>query len=279
MDCCYLSPKTLHTAMRYEACVIALGFFDGVHLAHQRLLQEAKRAAEIRHLPLAVITFSPHPKALLAPEEFAGGYITPFWIKKAVLEQNGVNRMYVIPFDKPFSSLSPDAFVNQYLLPLNPKAVVAGYDFRYGKSGAGDVASLAERMRGIAEVIRFDKMMEGSDKISSTMIRKLILSGQVEMVKAYLGRDYALEGKLDVSFSKGRRRFAVLESYVIPCAGLYHVQVFDETSSFSASCVIDENQNLQFRNQGLPIADGRQVTVRFLRKITGTLMNRAASSE
>ena len=132
-------------------CVMALGFFDGVHLGHQRLIAKAKRIAQQQNLKLAVMTFFPHPRQIVN-EEHTLKYITPLQRKARKMEELGVDQLIVVNFDSAFASLPSSDFIKQYLLGFQCKHAVAGFDFHYGHKGKGDIASLKVEGKGHFEV-------------------------------------------------------------------------------------------------------------------------------
>ncbi|MEH7482436.1 FAD synthetase family protein [Neobacillus drentensis] len=122
---------------KLKPCVMALGFFDGIHLGHRQLIENAKRISLQRGLELAVLTFFPHPKEVLNQMKFP--YLISIERKIEIFEMLGVEQLYVIRFDEKFASLEPEVFVQQYLISLQVKEVVAGFDFTYGSKGLGNM--------------------------------------------------------------------------------------------------------------------------------------------
>lgn len=113
-----------------EPIVLALGFFDGIHLGHQEVIQQAKEKAQELGVKLALMSFDHHPSIIFQganPDELQ--YLSPFERKVELLEELGVDIFYVIDFTKEFASLSPQEFVDQYMVGLNAVTVVAGFDY------------------------------------------------------------------------------------------------------------------------------------------------------
>ena len=117
-----------------EPIVLALGFFDGIHLGHQEVIQQAKEKAQELGVKLALMSFDHHPSIIFQgadPDELQ--YLSPFERKVELLQEFDVDIFYVIDFTKEFASLSPQEFVDQYMVGLNAVTVVAGFDYTYGK--------------------------------------------------------------------------------------------------------------------------------------------------
>ena len=135
------------TLLRSKPCVVALGFFDGVHIGHQQVIKEAKRAAVEQELPLVIMSFFPHPKEVLSNGEKVIPYLMPMNDKRRIFEELGVNCFYLIQFNKEFARLSPKEFVQTYLLEFGAKQVAAGFDFTYGHRGEGNMDTLKIGLR------------------------------------------------------------------------------------------------------------------------------------
>ena len=114
---------------------MALGFFDGLHQGHRKVIQTALQKAKEKSLPLSVMSFFPDPKTVLSNGKKQVCYLMPLYEKEKMLEQLGVDRFYMVRFDKEFASLSPEQFVFQYLVKLGVLHAVAGFDFSYGSRG------------------------------------------------------------------------------------------------------------------------------------------------
>lgn len=122
--------------------VMALGYFDGVHLGHQKVIGTAKQIAEEKGLTLAVMTFHPHPSHVLGRDKEPKDLITPLEDKINQIEQLGTEVLYVVKFNEVFASLSPKQFIDQYIIGLNVQHAVAGFDFTYGKYGKGTMETM-----------------------------------------------------------------------------------------------------------------------------------------
>jgi len=189
----------------YKGAVVAVGNFDGVHLGHQALIGEARRLADERGAPLAVLVFEPHPQEFLRPggEPFR---LTPFRVKTHLIAGLGADAMFALAFDAELAQKSPQDFVLDILVNgLGVGCVVVGRDFLFGKGRAGDIAVLAYmgEMEGFG-VVAFDAVTAGGGKISSTGIRKALRSGKPEEAARLLGHPFAVEGRVERGDRRGR---------------------------------------------------------------------------
>jgi riboflavin kinase / FMN adenylyltransferase len=211
------------TLLPRKPCVVALGFFDGVHLGHQQVIKEAKRAAEEQELPLIIMSFFPHPKEVLSNGEKIIPYLMPINDKRRIFEELGADYFYLIQFTTEFAALSPRGFVQTYLLGIGAKQVVAGFDFTYGHRGEGNLDTIKRDSDGKIEVIKVDKIEWEGEKISSTLIRHLVLAGEMERIASYLGNDYQTEGR--IVFRKKHVEIELHPHYLLPAPGWYEVTV------------------------------------------------------
>ncbi|WP_042144747.1 bifunctional riboflavin kinase/FAD synthetase [Paucisalibacillus sp. EB02] len=183
--------------------IAAIGFFDGIHRGHQAVIQYAIAKAKETQTKNAVITFYPHPSVVLRNNHDVK-YITPLKEKQKILEDLGVDRLYIINFNKELSSLSPEDFVNHFIVGLNIKHIVAGFDFTYGHKGKGNMETISEHANGRFNHTMIDKVSSDNEKISSTKIRSLLDSGYVEQANTLLGRSLTTSGLVIQGDKRGR---------------------------------------------------------------------------
>lgn len=223
-----------------EACVLALGFFDGVHIGHQRILETAKQIAKQKQCVFGVMTFYPHPKEILFPHMGPMTYLTPLPIKEDRFEKLGVEKLFVVEFSPEFARTSPKDFVEQYILGLGCIHVVAGFDYHYGSKGLGNMKTLSEYNPRSLEVTTVPKFQHNDEKISSTAIRKLLEEGHVKKIPLYLGDFYEIYGEVNQSslFYKKHQflKLIVDKGYRIPKSGIYHIQVEIDGNNYDGTC-------------------------------------------
>ena len=165
-----------------EASVVTIGKFDGVHAGHRAVIDELIRVARERGLESAVITFDRNPLELLAPEKCPPSLVSADQ-KLDLLAESGIDTVLMLPFDRSFADLTPEAFVDSVLVrALNCRVVLVGRDFRFGARGAGTVPLLVElgQRSGFDVTLIDDVRLTGDRRVSSTWIRELLAEGDVD---------------------------------------------------------------------------------------------------
>lgn len=214
--------------------VVATGFFDGVHLGHQRVINTLLSAARERGEQSAVITFWPHPRTVLQDDARTFRLLTPLLEKKDSLTAMGVDRVEVLDFSRGFSRLTAERYLREWIIDrYGGTAIVLGYDNRMGSDGLShdEIVSLAESL-GLT-VLEVPAISAGPDStISSTRIRKALEAGDVKAAEAMLGRRYSLHGVVVGGNRKGRTigfPTANVQLYeplkLVPANGVYLVEV------------------------------------------------------
>lgn len=176
--------------------VVTSGTFDGVHLGHQKILKRIREIARSIQGETVLITFWPHPRLVLYPDEHNLRLLSTFEEKTKLLRQFGIDHLITIPFTKEFSQMSSQEFIKKVLIDsIETKKLVIGYDHRFGKNREGSFeylkANSADFGFELEEISRQDVEEIG---VSSTKIRKSLESGDVKTAMTYLGRPYELNG-------------------------------------------------------------------------------------
>lgn len=208
--------------------VVAVGVFDGLHRGHRLIIETGRARAAEAHAGLAVVTFDPHPDAVLgkAPAELP---LTSPREKKELLRAWGVDRVEVVPFDRELAALSADQFVERHLeKPLAMVRLVTGPDFALGRGRGGTVAHLAElgQRRGFA-VETVPLLFEHHGAVSSTRLRGALRGGDVAFAAELLGRPYAIEGRVVHGWGLGGKlayptaNLDPVEPKFLPADGVY----------------------------------------------------------
>jgi riboflavin kinase/FMN adenylyltransferase len=217
--------------------VLAIGYFDGVHLGHQAVIKEAiVLAKELDAVP-AVMTFHPHPREVLGQVSI-NRYLTPLPDKLEQFAKLGVQRTYVIKFDLDFASLNKEDFVEEVLIPLAVKGIVTGFNFTFGRCAAGKASDLPLLGQGRFETRIVEPILFGEIAVSSTRLRQALAAGNVEAAGRILGRPYEIKGEVVTGDQRGRlmgfptANLNLLEPYIVPKRGVYIVRasVGDEKS-------------------------------------------------
>jgi riboflavin kinase / FMN adenylyltransferase len=171
---------------------VAIGTFDGVHLGHRAVIDEAD----------TVLTFDPHPLEVLHPAA-APKLIMPFEVKRDVIDGLGVSELVVIPFDEKFTKISADGFIDQVLIErLGAREVSVGENFRFGAKAQGDPEMLAGRSEFETRVVPLVEV--DGETVSSTRVRALVEVGDVEAAGRCLGAPFILEGPVVEGDKRGR---------------------------------------------------------------------------
>ena len=209
-------------------CSIALGNFDGVHIGHQTLIKKAVDKAKELGIHSAVFTFSNHPKNLFAGENVVKNIIYQEE-KAALIEKLGVDYLFNVEFTHEIAQMDPLHFIDDLLVDkMNLKEAFCGFNYRFGHKAAGNPDVLCER--GLEKGFRVNEIKPvaiDGDVVSSTLIRSLIRSGDMEECEKYLGRKYTIGGEVVVGNRLGRTigfptsNIMIDENMVTPPNGVY----------------------------------------------------------
>lgn len=185
-----------------EACVLAIGNFDGMHLGHQALLEKLLYTARLRHLTAAVMTFEPHPRELFTPDN-APSRLCSLREKLEYFLDAGVERVYVCRFNRRFANVTADIFMHQILhKSLNTQAILVGEDFRFGAKRAG---STQDFLHAGFELIQLPQVNLDHKRVSSTRVREALAHGALQQAADLLGRPYSISGKVVQGAKLGRQ--------------------------------------------------------------------------
>lgn len=229
--------KIFHSIKSFSAnqqTVVTIGTFDGVHLGHQKILEQITKSAKELNCQSLVLTFFPHPRMVLQ-EDTEMKQLNTLQEKIALLESLGLDNLVVHPFDKEFSRLTAEEFVKQVLVDVfKIKKIIIGYDHRFGRNRTAnidDLITFGETYGFEVEQISAEEINAVS--ISSTKIRNALLEGNVELASRYLGYDYSLTGTVSKGKQLGRTigyptaNIKIEESYkLIPSNGVYVAKGF-----------------------------------------------------
>ena len=184
---------------------VTIGNFDGLHLGHQAMLARLQDVAQARGLPSCVLSFEPHPREFFAPEQ-APARLSSLREKAEYLQRLGIDRLHVFRFDRAFSALTAEAFIEQVLgTTLQARYVLVGDDFRYGAKRAGDFALLEAAGRSLGFDAEFLPTVEVTgERASSTGVRQALAAGELEHAARLLGRPYGISGRVEHGDKLGR---------------------------------------------------------------------------
>jgi riboflavin kinase/FMN adenylyltransferase len=194
-----------------KGCVLTIGNFDGLHIGHQAILTTARKASSQRKTQLVVMTFDPHPLAILHPQK-SPGILTSLPLKRHLLAEFGVNYLFIVKTTRHLLILPPPDFVRKFLVKyMQPGVVVEGESFNFGLGRAGSVHTLQKLGTGCGfEVVMVKakevKLSTGKFvKVSSTIIRNLVANGRVADAAVALGRPYRLVERIVPGHGRGRK--------------------------------------------------------------------------
>jgi riboflavin kinase / FMN adenylyltransferase len=176
---------------------VTIGNFDGLHLGHQAMLTRLLDVARARDLPSCVLSFEPHPREFFAPAQ-APARLSSLREKAEMLRGRGIDRLHVFRFNRAFSSLSADQFIEQVLVrTLQARYVLVGDDFRFGAKRAGDFALLERAGRQFGFDAEFLPTVEvAGERSSSTAVRAALAAGELQHAARLLGRPYSISGRV-----------------------------------------------------------------------------------
>ncbi len=237
-----------------KPCVATIGTFDGVHLGHQKLLYQLKTAKQTLGLQTVVLTFDPHPRKILFPEQTDLKLLSLTNEKLDLLKSYGVDVTVVYPFDRDFASIDAEKYIAEILIKqLNVKHLIIGYDHKFGKNREGDF----QLLRKFSTKYNFT-VEEISAKdidnitISSSKIRKALELGDVELAKNFLGHAYftkalVIKGKqLGNKIGFPTANLKIMDSNkLIPKIGVYFVSVEIEGKTFFGMMNIGTNPTVE----------------------------------
>ena len=221
--------------------IVTIGTFDGVHIGHQKIIQRIKEIAKKENGQTVLLTFFPHPRMVLQPDNDDLKLLTTQEEKIELLEKEGVDHLIIYPFTAAFSKLSSVEFIKNILVnKIGTKKLVIGYDHHFGRNREGSFKHLKEfgPVYGF-EVEEIPAQDIDNINISATKIRKAILEGDIETANLYLGHLYSLRGEVVAGDKIGRTigfptaNIKVKDPYkLIPANGVYAVDVLYNKKMF-----------------------------------------------
>ena len=251
---------------------LVLGFFDGVHLGHQKMILDS-----IKNCETGVMTFDISPKFAIG-KDIRYSHITSLYDKANILEKLGVKYLYVLRVNKELLNLEKEEFIEKILKRINPKVIYAGSDYQFGKNASGDTSLLKKYF----EVNEYQLVKIDDKKVSSREIRNLISEGKMKEVNKLLGRPYQITGLVIEGKHNGEKMgfpTANLElnfPYVLPKLGVYTGYVKLLNSRYKAIISMSTHPTIQELND--PIIEvhllsykgdlyGKEIEVQFVEYI------------
>ena len=221
------------------ASVVTVGNFDGVHRGHSAILEAARDRATTLGSQSVAITFDPHPLQCIAPDR-APVPISTLEQKIALIEQTDIDILLVQDFNEEFSQLSPEQFINAYLVGhLRARSVCVGHNFRFGHQHRGNIETLREWNEHF-DVVEVPPVIVGAETISSSRVRGLLLEGRVREARRMLGRCYEIEGAIVSGSGRGKKVTVPTlnlspANKLIPADGVYLTRVAVDGAPYADS--------------------------------------------
>ncbi|MBL7717550.1 MAG: bifunctional riboflavin kinase/FAD synthetase [Flavipsychrobacter sp.] len=233
----------------FRNAVITIGTFDGVHLGHRTILQKVVDRAQEVGGESVLITFEPHPRKLLFPNQPLW-FITPLEQKLTLITEAGIQNIVVVPFTREFSELSADDYVEDFLVKtFRPHTIIIGYDHRFGHDRTGSIELLRTfRQKYNYELTEIQAQLIDEAAVSSTKVRKALKEGQVEEATVMLGREHSLRGIVVRGAQLGRTigyptaNIRLNEpEHIIPGIGVYAVRILHNDTLYGGMLSIGYN--------------------------------------
>ena len=237
-----------------EDIVLILGYFDGVHLAHKKVIKEGVRIGREKNLKVALMTFNRHP-SIVYRKLNAGQYanLTQPNQKAKLIESLGVDILYEVFFNSEFGNMPPQEFVDRYIVDWHAKVVVAGFDYTYGRADIASMAQLSDYAKGRFDIVQVGEAKEAGETISSTLIRQYIKNGEIDKANAMLGYSYETLGFVIHGDARGRELgYPTANIYshpytYLPGVGIYAVWFIVKGKRYMGMASI--GYNVTFKNQ------------------------------
>ncbi|TAH41343.1 MAG: bifunctional riboflavin kinase/FAD synthetase [Bacteroidetes bacterium] len=257
--------------------VVTIGTFDGVHEGHLQIIQRLLELARIQNAESVVLTFFPHPRMVLQPEDNGLKLITTMEERKILLQKNGIEHLIIQPFSKEFSRLTAIEFVRDVLVEkIGMKTLVIGYDHHFGRNREGSYKDLEEMAPAYGfQLEEITKKVVDEVAVSSTKIRNHLLSGDIHLANKLLGHDFMLSGEVIKGDQIGAglgfptANLKIADPYkLIPRHGIYAVLAEVEGEMFKGMLYIGTR----------PVLNGKKLSVEvnlfdFDRNIYGKMVN------
>lgn len=234
----------------FNYTVFTQGTFDGVHLGHQHILRQLKNEAERLEGESLVLTFWPHPRLFLFPDDNNLKLLQTLDEKLEMFSRCQVDNVVVLPFTRELSNYLPEDYIKEFLVNrLNVRMAIVGYDHRFGRNREGDISVLRQYAGAYGYEVR-EIAAEDIDEItiSSTKIRNALLEGDTITAAKYLGRPYSFRGSVVKGMQLGRKigyptaNIKIDEPFkLIPANGVYAVKCLVKGKPYGGMMNIGDN--------------------------------------
>ena len=233
--------------------VVAIGQFDGIHIAHKELLKITLNSAKTNNYKSAVITFDPHPDYVLGKDE-TNKRVMSIEEKAKVLGEIGIDYLIIIRFSKEVSRITPKQFIIDYLFTIKVKEVVVGSDFVFGRNGSGSGEMILELSGMKIKGTVVPEMRVDDEKIGTCKLKCLLKEGKVKEIKRWLGRNFSVIGIVEQGRQIGRTigfptiNLSLRDDFVDIKKGVYAVYVYYNYKKYQGIANIGNNPSFNFKN-------------------------------
>ncbi len=267
---------------RFRNPVLTIGNFDGVHIGHMSLFERVRELAATLEGESLVIAFKPHPIKVLDTRN-GPPLITPHEQKLQLIEGAGIDVFLIIQFTREFARMSAQDFVHKIIHEkIGARAVVVGPDYRFGHNREGDIPALTQMGQKLNfEVHVVPDLTVNGREVSSSTIRKFVISGDLDKARQMLGRDYQVAGRVIPGRDRGGRLLGFptanleLIDELIPKPGVYATEVFVDGQRYAGATNIGYSPT--FKNGAFSVEThimdfsgdiyGKIIQVRFIQRL------------
>lgn len=244
-----------------KGAFVTIGNFDGVHLGHRFIFRRLVEKAHSEGLPAVAISFDPHPKKVLHPERRPFYLITTLEEKIDLLTALGIDAFILIPFSLEYAKTAADEFIRGILWErLRIRRILIGHDYTFGRGKEGNEAFLIEAGRRLGfEVEVINAYRVDDTVISSTLIRKAILAGEIRVAAKFLGRPYSLAGRVIHGHQRGGMRLGfptaniTPDKELVPARGVYAVRVLRKQNRHDGALSIGFNPTFDDQQRAIEV--------------------------
>lgn len=237
---------------------LSLGMFDGVHLGHLSIINTLNKIAKKEHLESAILSFWPHPRKFLNPDDDVK-MLNTLEEKLELLEKSGIQNIFLKTFDEEFRNLSGADFCEKILVEkLNVKHIIIGYDHTFGKNKSGDFNLLKALSGDLGfKVDQLEAVKSNQLNISSTKIRQALSEGKIKEANQMLGYNYPLTGKVIHGKKLGRTigyptaNIEVPINKLLPKSGAYVVEVYIDNQFYKGMLSVGTNPTIDDKSKSL----------------------------
>jgi len=242
--------------------VVTVGSYDGLHIGHSIIINKLKNLAEELNGDTVLVTFDPHPRTLIYPNERDFKLIYTLNEKIEILKQYQLDNLIIIPFTTEFSKTPFDLFIKNIIIEkINAKKLVVGTNHQFGNRRQGNISGLIELSNLYNfQVIEVAPVIIDGKVISSTLIRKALFDGKIDLANKYLGRDFFITGKIIPGNKLGTKlgfptaNISIEDSNkIIPGIGVYAVTVMYKDNYYNGMLYIGYRPTIKGRNLSVEV--------------------------